>query len=174
MNEAISVLPRISDAEIDVMEIVWNDNPIGTNEITDRLTGDGERSPKTIQTLIRRLVDKGALSAEKRGRQFYYTPAIDRDDFIDSQKTIWDESGRNDVDRSVIEELSPMDTEGAEVRTDLRVHGYDALMSVKEGLLILVWSDTDRGVLCTLELQGQHPGFTPELLLRMAESLYPS
>ncbi len=86
MNEAIPVLPRISDAEIDVMEIVWNDNPIGTNEITDRLTGDGERSPKTIQTLIRRLVDKGALSAEKRGRQFYYTPAIDRDDFIDSQK----------------------------------------------------------------------------------------
>ena len=86
MNEAISVLPRISDAEIDVMEIVWNDNPIGTNEITDRLTGDGERSPKTIQTLIRRLVDKGALSAEKRGRQFYYTPAIDRNDFIDSQK----------------------------------------------------------------------------------------
>ena len=86
LNEAISVLPRISDAEIDVMEIVWNDNPIGTNEITDRLTGDGERSPKTIQTLIRRLVDKGALSAEKRGRQFYYTPAIDRDDFIDSQK----------------------------------------------------------------------------------------
>ena len=86
MDEAVSVLPRISDAEIDVMEIVWNDNPIGTNEITDRLTGDGERSPKTIQTLIRRLVDKGALSAEKRGRQFYYTPAIDRDDFIDSQK----------------------------------------------------------------------------------------
>ena len=86
MDEAVSVLPRISDAEIDVMEIVWNDNPIGTNEITDRLTGDGERSPKTIQTLIRRLVDKGALSAEKRGRQFYYTPAIDRDDFIDNQK----------------------------------------------------------------------------------------
>lgn len=68
------------------MEIVWNDNPIGTNEITDRLTGDGERSPKTIQTLIRRLVDKGALLAEKRGRQFYYTPAIDRDAFIDNQK----------------------------------------------------------------------------------------
>ena len=59
LNEAMSVLPRISDAEIDVMEIVWNDSPIGTNEITDRLTGDGERSPKTIQTLIRRLVDKG-------------------------------------------------------------------------------------------------------------------
>ena len=70
MNEAISVLPRISDAEIDVMEIVWNDNPIGTNKITDRLTSDGERSPKTIQTLIRRLVDKGALSAEKRDRQY--------------------------------------------------------------------------------------------------------
>jgi predicted transcriptional regulator len=68
------------------MEIVWNDNPIGTNEITDRLTGEGERSPKTIQTLIRRLVDKGALSSEKRGRQFYYTPAIDRDDFIDNQR----------------------------------------------------------------------------------------
>ena len=65
-----------------------------------------------------------------------------------------------------------IDTENAELRTDLRVRGYDALMSLKEGLLILVWTDTDRDRLCDLELHGSHPDFTPEMLLEMAEGLY--
>ncbi len=54
-------LPQISEAEFEVMKIVWKYAPINTNEITDKLLQTTSWSPKTIQTLIKRLVKKGAL-----------------------------------------------------------------------------------------------------------------
>ena len=61
-------LPQISEAEFEVMKIVWKESPISTNEITDRLVRTTSWSPKTIQTLIKRLVTKGALTYEKGSR----------------------------------------------------------------------------------------------------------
>lgn len=57
-------LPQISEAEFEVMKIIWKYTPISTNEITERLTKTTSWNPKTIQTLIKRLVDKGVLSYE--------------------------------------------------------------------------------------------------------------
>ena len=54
-------LPQISEAEFEVMKIVWKYAPINTNEITEKLTLTTSWSPKTIQTLIKRLVSKKAL-----------------------------------------------------------------------------------------------------------------
>ena len=51
-------LPQISEAEFEVMKIVWKYAPINTNEITEKLTLATSWSPKTIQTLIKRLVSK--------------------------------------------------------------------------------------------------------------------
>lgn len=51
-------LPQISEAEFEVMKIVWKYAPINTNEITEKLTLTISWSPKTIQTLIKRLVSK--------------------------------------------------------------------------------------------------------------------
>ena len=59
-------LPQISEAEFEVMKIVWKYAPINTNEITERLRLATTWSPKTIHTLIKRLVTKGALSYEKQ------------------------------------------------------------------------------------------------------------
>lgn len=75
-------LPQISEAEFEVMKIVWKYAPISTNEITDRLVKTTTWSPKTIQTLIKRLVTKGVLSYEKEGRVFVYTPLVNQDDYI--------------------------------------------------------------------------------------------
>lgn len=75
-------LPQISEAEYEVMKIVWKHAPINTNEITERLTKTTAWSPKTIQTLIKRLVTKGALTYEKQSRVFVYTPLVDEDEFI--------------------------------------------------------------------------------------------
>ena len=61
-------LPQISEAEFEVMKIVWKYAPINTNEITEKLTLTTSWSPKTIQTLIKRLVSKKALSYEKQSR----------------------------------------------------------------------------------------------------------
>lgn len=75
-------LPQISEAEYEVMKIVWKYAPISTNEITDRLTETTNWRPKTIQTLIKRLVTKGALTYEKQSRVFVYTPLIDEREYI--------------------------------------------------------------------------------------------
>ena len=78
-------LPQISEAEFEVMKIVWKYAPINTNEITDRLVKTSSWRPKTIQTLIKRLVTKGFLDYEKQGRVFVYTPLVKKSDYIDQE-----------------------------------------------------------------------------------------
>ena len=75
-------LPQISEAEFEVMKIVWKYAPISTNEITERLVKTTTWNPKTIQTLIKRLVTKGALAYEKQSRVFVYTPLVDDNYYI--------------------------------------------------------------------------------------------
>lgn len=81
----MTVLPQISEAEFEVMKLVWKHAPISTNEITERLTQTTDWSPKTIQTLTKRLVTKGALSYEKQGRVFVYTPLVKEDEYLDQK-----------------------------------------------------------------------------------------
>ena len=80
-------LPQISEAEFEVMKIVWKYAPISTNDITDRLLRTTSWSPKTIQTLIKRLVIKEALTYEKQGRVFVYTPLVKENEYIDQKST---------------------------------------------------------------------------------------
>lgn len=75
-------LPQISEAEYEVMKIVWKYAPISTNDITEKLLKTTEWSPKTIQTLIKRLVSKGALTYEKQSRMFVYTPLVKENEYI--------------------------------------------------------------------------------------------
>ncbi|MDY5665517.1 MAG: BlaI/MecI/CopY family transcriptional regulator [Blautia sp.] len=75
-------LPQISEAEFEVMKIVWKYAPINTNEITEKLFQTTDWSPKTIQTLIKRLVSKKALTYEKQSRVFVYTPLVKEDEYI--------------------------------------------------------------------------------------------
>jgi BlaI family penicillinase repressor len=78
----MKTLPQISEAEFEVMKVIWKHAPISTNEITEKLTQTTKWRPKTIQTLIKRLVTKGALSYEKQSRVFVYTPLIEEKEYI--------------------------------------------------------------------------------------------
>lgn len=75
-------LPQISEAEFEVMKIVWKHAPISTNEVTERLTKTTDWSPKTIQTLLKRLVTKKVLTYEKQSRVFVYTPLVQESEYI--------------------------------------------------------------------------------------------
>lgn len=74
-------LPQISDAEYEVMKIIWDCAPINTNQVVEKLSETSAWSPKTIQTLLHRLVKKGAISKEKQGRIFVYTPLIQKEEY---------------------------------------------------------------------------------------------
>ena len=78
----MSNLPQISESEFEIMKIVWKYAPISTNEITEKLLQTTSWSPKTIQTLIKRLVIKGALTYEKQSRVFIYTPLVKESEYI--------------------------------------------------------------------------------------------
>lgn len=75
-------LPQISEAEFEVMKVVWKYAPINTNEVTEYLSKTTDWSPKTIQTMLKRLVQKQVLTYEKQSRIFVYTPLIKENEYI--------------------------------------------------------------------------------------------
>jgi len=75
--------PEISDAEYQVMKIIWSAGvPISTNEVVEKLETSTAWKPKTIHTLLSRLVKKGALQYEKDGRVFVYTPLVKESEIL--------------------------------------------------------------------------------------------
>jgi BlaI family penicillinase repressor len=69
-------IPRISEAEWEVMKVLWKASPKTANEIVDELKGKTRWKRETIRTLINRLVQKKALGFEKKGRQYHYFPRV--------------------------------------------------------------------------------------------------
>ena len=71
--------PKISDAEWQVMKVLWVKSPITANEIVDQLSGETSWKPKTVRTLINRLVTKKAIAFNKQGRQYLYYPLLEEE-----------------------------------------------------------------------------------------------
>ena len=72
----------ITDAERMVMEVVWKSHPISSRKIIDALRRQEDWHPKTIQTLISRLVAKEMLSHQQQGRRYLYSPTVERQAFL--------------------------------------------------------------------------------------------
>jgi BlaI family penicillinase repressor len=77
-------LPRIAAAEWPVAEAVWTaGRPASSIEIVERLSGGAARHPKTVRTLLHRLVQKRVLVKERRGRVDYYFPRLSRKEYLE-------------------------------------------------------------------------------------------
>jgi BlaI family penicillinase repressor len=72
-------LPRISEAEWEVMKILWESTPITANEIVEKLQGQVSWQPKTVKTLINRLLKKKAIAYEKDDRTYRYYPNVTKE-----------------------------------------------------------------------------------------------
>ncbi|MCC7146956.1 MAG: BlaI/MecI/CopY family transcriptional regulator [Phycisphaeraceae bacterium] len=69
-------LAKISDAEWRVMRVLWEKSPRAASEVVEALEAVTDWSPKTVQTLLNRLVKKGAVGFEKQGRAHHYFPKV--------------------------------------------------------------------------------------------------
>jgi BlaI family transcriptional regulator, penicillinase repressor len=78
-------VPHISDAEWDVMKIAWQNSPLTSAEIIERLSGSKSWKPKTVKTLISRLVQKQALGFSKDYREYTYFPLVSENDCIQAE-----------------------------------------------------------------------------------------
>lgn len=72
---------RISDAEYEVMKIIWKRKETTSLEIIDDLK-DYKWNFNTIRTLIKRLEAKGAIKVSgRKGKTYTYVAAIDENEY---------------------------------------------------------------------------------------------
>ncbi len=73
-------IPNISEAEWQVMQALWERSPMTAHGVVEALEGTVSWSPRTIKTLLNRLVKKRALGFEQEGRQYQYYPLVTADE----------------------------------------------------------------------------------------------
>lgn len=78
--------PRISEAETQVMRVLWERSPLTASQIIETLSGQVEWKPKTVKTLIARLVSKQVVGFERDGKAYRYRPLVRREAFHKAQR----------------------------------------------------------------------------------------
>ena len=73
---------QISEAESVVMDVLWRQHPLGADEVAAALASQQDWQEATIKTLLNRLLNKGAISAQKDGRRYLYSPLLKREDWV--------------------------------------------------------------------------------------------
>lgn len=75
--------PSISEAESHVMEVLWRaPGPVVAEQIAVALQDTHHWQAATVKTLLNRLLNKGAIAAEKEGRRFLYQAVLQRDAWL--------------------------------------------------------------------------------------------
>jgi len=78
-------IPKISESEWAVMKAIWDEHPVTANRVVEALSGSTPWKPKTIKTLLNRLVKKGAVGYKSKGREYHYYPLIEETVFVKAE-----------------------------------------------------------------------------------------
>ncbi len=77
---------RLPDAELEIMKVIWhNPYPISTSEVKKLIDSETENmwTQQTLQSLLNRLIAKGFLEKDKRGKEYIYTPLVEESDYVE-------------------------------------------------------------------------------------------
>jgi BlaI family transcriptional regulator, penicillinase repressor len=69
-------IPSISDTEWLVMKVIWTHSECSSSQIIDELAGTTKWKPKTVKSLISRLVKKKAIAFRDENRAYIYFPLV--------------------------------------------------------------------------------------------------
>jgi BlaI family penicillinase repressor len=67
---------KLSDAEWQLMNALWEQHPATAREIMERLDNRIQWAYTTVKTMLSRLVAKEAMTEQKKGNTSYYTPLV--------------------------------------------------------------------------------------------------
>lgn len=73
---------QISEAESIVMDVLWRRHPLPAEEVVAALADARHWQEATIKTLLNRLLNKGAIRADRDGRRYLYAPVLKREDWV--------------------------------------------------------------------------------------------
>ncbi|MHA7967321.1 BlaI/MecI/CopY family transcriptional regulator [Paenibacillus sp. CAU 1782] len=74
--------PRITEAESEVMKLLWQEQPLSAGDIISRLSQDMQWTQQTIKTFLNRLHTKKAIAFQKAGRNYLYYPLITHEQYL--------------------------------------------------------------------------------------------
>lgn len=75
----------ISEAESVVLAVLWERGSATAEDVTAALGEERNWQESTIKTLLSRLLQKGAIRAEKNGRRFIYSPLLARKQWLSKE-----------------------------------------------------------------------------------------
>jgi len=78
-------LPKIAESEWRVMQVLWEHGPLTANEVVEELAGAVMWKPRTVKTLIARLVKKGAVRFKAEGSRYRYSAVVSKSECIRSE-----------------------------------------------------------------------------------------
>lgn len=64
------------------MKAVWDLGPLTAGDVVDAVSAHSNWRPRTIKTLLTRLVKKGAVAVEEDGRRFLYRAKVSKSDCV--------------------------------------------------------------------------------------------
>lgn len=73
---------KISDSEWMVIKLIWERPGLTSTDIIQNLSPQTTWKPKTIHSLINRLVQKGAVGIDKNDSHFRFYPLVKKEDCI--------------------------------------------------------------------------------------------
>lgn len=74
--------PKVSEAEWQVMNVLWEQSPLTVKEIVEVLSQRTDWHLETIRTLVNRLEKKGAIGYQKQGRRYHYYPLLSQEQCV--------------------------------------------------------------------------------------------
>ena len=92
------------------MKVIWAESPLPAREVIARLSAVRVWHPKTIRTLLARLVKKRALRFQRQGRAYLYRPLAKQADCVRAESQAF-------LDRVFDGALVPMFTQFLEGRS---------------------------------------------------------
>ncbi len=76
---------RISDAESQVMEVLWRSSPRTPDELIAEVRAVQDWAEGTIRTLITRLLKKGAIAGWREEGRYLYRPLVERAAYVQAE-----------------------------------------------------------------------------------------
>lgn len=73
-------IPNISESEWEVMNILWHKSPLTANEVIASLQETTDWKPKTIRTLLDRLVHKNVVGVNRNQKVYTFYPLYSQDE----------------------------------------------------------------------------------------------
>ena len=115
---------RASESEMQILSALWDEAPQSATDLAENVGAANGWTLATVKTLVARLVQKGAVTAEAEGRRYLYRPAVERSEAVG-------EESQRFVDRLFGGRVSPLiahlaerealsDTDIAEIEALLR------------------------------------------------------